>query len=88
MIPRVLGFLDDEVREGAMAEVGLGLLPIWWRGSIGGRATVWGGPTVAHLGLPFWLPPSSDKIEASVYFPRIFDLQKYCILTMLFPAES
>ena len=42
----------------------------------------------ALLGLPFWLAPSSGKIRASVYFPSIVDLQKYCILTVLFPEES
>ena len=87
MIPHALGFLGDEVRERAMAEVGQGSHPTWRRAGFVGRAGLWGGPMVAHLGLPFWLAPLSGKIGASVYFPSIVDLQKYCILTVLFPAE-
>ena len=52
-----------------------------------GPAPAYGGPMAALLGLPFWLAPSSGKIRTSVYFPSIVDLQKYGILTMLFPAE-
>ena len=88
MICRTLGFSGDEVRERAMAEGVVGPLPTWRRASPGGRAGLWGGPMAALLGLPFWLAPSSGKIGASVYFPSIVDLQKYCILTVLFPAES
>jgi hypothetical protein len=51
------------------------------------RAWGWCGPLVAHLSLSFWLPPFSCKIGTSGYFPRIADLQKYCILTVLFLAE-
>jgi hypothetical protein len=46
------------------------------------------GPLVAHLALSFWLLPSCGKIGTSGYFPRIVDLQKYYILTVIFPAES
>jgi hypothetical protein len=51
------------------------------------RAWGWCGPLVAHLSLSFWLPLSSDKIGTSGYFSGITDLQKYGILTVLFPAE-
>ena len=87
MFFRTLGFLGDEVRERAMAEGVVGPLPTWRRAGIGGRAGPWGGPMAALLGLPFWLAPSSGKLGASVYFPSIVDLQKYCILAVLFPAE-
>jgi hypothetical protein len=43
---------------------------------------------VAQLALSFWLLPSSGKIWICGYFPRIAGLQKYCILTVLFLAES
>jgi hypothetical protein len=52
------------------------------------HARGWCGPLVAHLALSFWLLPSCGKIGNSRYFPRIADLQKYCILTVLFLAES
>jgi hypothetical protein len=38
--------------------------------------------------LPFWLLSSSGNIRISGYFSRIVDLQKYGVLTVLFPAES
>jgi hypothetical protein len=47
----------------------------------------WCGPLVAQLVLSFWLLPSSGKIGTSRYFPRIADLQKYGVLTVLFLAE-
>jgi hypothetical protein len=43
---------------------------------------------VAHLALSFWLLPSSDEIWISGYFPGIAGLQKYGVLTVLFPTES
>jgi hypothetical protein len=51
------------------------------------RAWGWCGPLVAHLSLSFWLPPSSGKIGTSGYFSRIANLQKYCILTVLFSSR-
>jgi hypothetical protein len=45
------------------------------------------GPLAAHLDLSFWVLPSSDKIGTSAYFPGINGLQKYGVLTVLFPAE-
>ena len=68
MTPRVLGFLGDEVREGGAREVGQGPQTMPRRGPHGGRALGWCGPLVAHLSLPFWLAPASDKIGTSVYF--------------------
>ena len=87
MAPRALGFRGDEVREGAPAMVGQGLHTMWWRVQGLARAMAWCGPLVAHLCLPFWLPPASGKIGTSGCFPGIADLQKYGILTVLFPAE-
>ena len=69
MIPQVLGFLGGEVREGASPEVGQGIHARPRRGQGGPRAVGWRGPLVAHLSLPFWLAPASDKIGTSVYFP-------------------
>jgi hypothetical protein len=59
-----------------------------WRGLGLSRATRWCGPLVAHLALSFWLLPSSGEIWISGYFPGVAGLHKYCILTVLFPAES
>jgi hypothetical protein len=84
----VLGFWGDDIREGTLAEVGQGNHTTWRRGLGLARARGWCGPLVAHLGLSFWLPSSSGKIGTSGYFPRIAGLQKYFILTVLFPAES
>jgi hypothetical protein len=84
----VLGFWGDDIREGAMAEVGQGGHTTRRRGLGLARAMRWCGPLVAHLALSFWLPPSSSEIGTSKYFPRIAGLQKYCILMVLFPAES
>ena len=83
-----LGFLGDEVREGAPAEVGLGNHTTWRRALGGGRATAWCGALVAHLRLPFWLPPVFDKIGTPGCFSSIVDLQKYGVLTVFFLAES
>jgi hypothetical protein len=47
---------------------------------------VW--PPAAPLAFSFWLPLSSGNIWISGYFSRIVDLQKYGVLTVLFPAES
>ena len=58
-----------------------------WRGHPLGRAATWCGPMVAHLWLPFWLPPASGKIGTSGHFPGMVVLPKYGILTVLFPAE-
>ena len=51
------------------------------------RAWGWCRSPVAPLRLSFWLPSTSDKIWTLVYFLAILDLPKYCILTVLFPAE-
>jgi len=88
MIPSTLGFLDEVVRERAMAEGVVGLLTTWRRGGKGARAGLWGGPMAALLGLPFWLAPSSGTIRPSAYFPRTVDLQKYGVQTMLFHQIS
>lgn len=87
MSPCTLGFLGDEVHERAMAEGVVGPLTTWRRGGLAGRAGLWGGPMAALLGLPFWLAPSPDKIGTSVYFPRIIDLHKYGVQTVLFPSD-
>jgi hypothetical protein len=50
--PWVLGFRGDDIHEGVLAEVGLGLA----------HATRWCGPLMAHLALSFWLLPSSGEI--------------------------
>jgi hypothetical protein len=59
---RVLGFWGDDIREGAMAEVGQGGHTTRWRGLELARATRWCGPLVAHFCLSFWLLLSSGKI--------------------------
>jgi hypothetical protein len=87
-LPPVLGFRGDDIHEGALAEVGQGGHTTWWRGLGLARAMGWCGPLMAHLGLSFWLLPSSSKIGTSRYFSRIADLQKYGVLIVLFPAES
>ena len=69
MTPHVLGFLGDEIREGGASEVGLGGHTMPRRGRGGARPVGWCGPLVAHLSLPFWLAPASDKIGTSGYFP-------------------
>jgi len=85
--PRVLGFLADEVREGGAPEVGQGHHTWLGRGQGGPHAQGWCGPLLAHLSLPFWLSPSSDKIGTSVFLEIFLVLQKYSVLTVLFPAE-
>ena len=67
--------------------VGQGHHTLWRRGLGAGRATMGCGPLVAHLWLPFWIPPSSGKIGTSRCFPGIADLQIYGILRVLFLAE-
>ena len=52
----------DEVREGGRPVVGQGSHTLWRRGQGWARATTRCGPLVAHLWLPFWLPPSSGEI--------------------------
>jgi hypothetical protein len=42
----------------------------------------------APFALSFWLLSSSGNICISRYFPRIVDIQKYGVLTVLFSAES
>jgi hypothetical protein len=38
----VLGFREDDIREGALAEVGQGSHTTWWRGEVGSRlGVVW-----------------------------------------------
>jgi hypothetical protein len=58
----VLGFRGDDIREGAMAEVGQGGHTTRWRDLGLAHATRWCGPLVAHLALSFWLLPSSGEI--------------------------
>jgi hypothetical protein len=60
--PWVLGFPRDDIREGAMVEVGQGGHTTRWCGLGLARATRWCGPLVAHLVLSFWLLPSSGEI--------------------------
>jgi hypothetical protein len=60
--PLVLGFWGDDIREGAMAEVGPGSHTTRRRGLGLACATRWGGSLVAHLALSFWLLPSSGEI--------------------------
>jgi hypothetical protein len=86
--PWVLGFWGDDIREGAMPDVGQGSHTTRWRSLGLARATRWCGPLVAHLALSFWLLPSSSEIWIFGYFPGIAGLQKYGVLTVLFPAES
>jgi hypothetical protein len=62
ILPSVLGFWGDDIREGAMAEVGPGSHTTRWRGLGLACTTRWCGPLVAHLALSFWLLPSSGKI--------------------------
>jgi hypothetical protein len=88
ILPSVLGFWGDDIREGALAEVGQGGHTTWRCGLGLARARGRCGPLVAHLTLSFWLLPSSGQIGSSRYFPRIADLQKYVVLTVLFSAES
>jgi hypothetical protein len=84
----VLGFRGDDIREGALTEVSQGGQTTRWRGLGLARTMGCCGPLVAHLTLSFWLHPSSGQIGTSGYFPRVADLQKYGVLTVLFPAES
>jgi hypothetical protein len=49
----VLGFRGDDIREGAMAEVGQGGHTTRRRGLGLARATRWCGPLVAHFALSF-----------------------------------
>jgi hypothetical protein len=84
----VLGFRGDDICEGALAEVGQGGHTTWWRGLGLAHAMGWCGPLVSHLALSFWLLSSSGQIGTFGYFPRVIDLQKYGVLTVLFPAES
>jgi hypothetical protein len=86
--PLVLGFRGDDICEGALAEVGQGGHTTWRRGLGLAHARGWCGPLLARLALSFWLLPSSGQIGTSGYFLRIADLQKYGVLTVLFPAES
>jgi hypothetical protein len=88
ILPPVLGFRGDNIREGEMPEVGQGSHTTRWRGLGLARATRWRGPLVAHLVLFFWLLSSAGEIWISGYFPGFAGLQKYCILIVLFPAES
>jgi hypothetical protein len=60
--PWVLGFQGDDIRKGAMPEVGQGGHITRWRDLGLARATRWCGPLVAHLALSFWLLPSSGEI--------------------------
>jgi hypothetical protein len=86
--PPVLGFRGDNICEGAKAEVGQGGHTTRQRGLGLAHATRWCGPLVAHLAISFCLLPSSGEIGTSGYFLGIDGLQKYCILTVLFLAES
>jgi hypothetical protein len=88
ILPPVLGFRGDDICERALAEVGQGGHTTWRRGLGMARAKGWCGPLVAHLALSFWLLPSSRQTGTSRYFSRVADLQKYGVLTDLFPAES
>jgi hypothetical protein len=60
--PSLLGFRGDNIREGALAEVGQGGHTTGWRDLGLARATWWCGPLAAHLALSFWILPSSDEI--------------------------
>jgi hypothetical protein len=62
VIPLILGFWGDDIREGAMAEVGQGGHTTRWHGLGLACATRWCGPLLGHLALSFWLLPSSGKI--------------------------
>jgi hypothetical protein len=53
ILPWVLGFWGDDIREGAMTEVGQGGHTTRWRGLGLACATRWCGPLVAHLALSF-----------------------------------
>jgi hypothetical protein len=52
------------------------------------HARGWCRTLVAHLALSFWLLSSSGEIGISGYYPGIVGLQKYGVLTVLFPEES
>jgi hypothetical protein len=54
----------------------------------GGPAPPGGVPPAAPLDSSSWLILSSNNIWISGYFSRIVDLQRYGVLTVLFPAES
>jgi hypothetical protein len=82
-----LGFRGDDIREGALAEVGQGGHTTRRCGLGLAHAMGWCGPLVAHLALSFWLLSSSGQIGTSGYFPRIADLQKYGVLTVLFSSR-
>jgi hypothetical protein len=84
----ILGFWGDDIHEGAMVEVGQGGHTTRRRGLGLARATRRCGPLVAHFALSFWLLLSSGEIEIFGYFPRFAGLKKYCILMVLFLAES
>jgi hypothetical protein len=62
ILPPVLHFREDDIHEGALAEVGQGGHTTWWRSQGLARTWGWCGPLVAHLSLSFLLLPSSGKI--------------------------
>jgi hypothetical protein len=68
--------------------LGQGGLTTGQRGMGWARAPWWWAHPAAPLASSFWILSSSDIIWISRYFPRIVDLQKYGVLTVLFPAES
>ena len=78
----------DEVREGGASEVGQGHHTWAGRGQGWSRAQGCCGTLLAHLSLPFWLTPSSDKIGTSVFLEIFLELQKYSVLTVLFQASE
>ena len=86
-IAYVLGLRGVEVRERGLTLVGQGHHNMWPCAGRETRAGTWCGPLRPHLGLPFWLPPSSGIIGASGCFLSEYDLRKIGVLTTLFPAE-
>jgi hypothetical protein len=87
-IPPGLRFSKRRYTRGGASRGGPGQPHHQWHSLGLARGTRWCGPLVAHLALSFWLLSSSSNIWISGYFPRIVGLQKYGVLTVLFPVES
>jgi hypothetical protein len=86
--PLGLGFQGWQYTRGGNGRSGLGWpRPRAARPGVDPRhLVVW--PTAAPLASSFWLLSSSGNIWFFGYFPRIVDLLKYGVLTVLFPVES
>jgi hypothetical protein len=88
VVPPCLGFLGEHIRERASPEVGQGGHTPRPRGQGPGRAALGCDHPAGPLRPPSWLSSSYGMLGAPVYSFRQEGLQKYGVLTVLFPAES